>query len=102
MTGERRGWFRVASHLGIPVAEIKTRITHSEFIEWLVFLEKEDENRVKAEYYQAQIAAEIRRTIVKNPRSVKVKDFLLKLGSAEKVTKSKGCWAAALGIKVED
>lgn len=104
MIGERLGWFRVASHLGIPVGELKTRMAYSEYIDWLNFLSKEEERDTKQDYYLAQIAAEVRRGQVKHPNKIHVKDFLVKMvtQAQAKAAKSKQIWAGAVGIKLKD
>ena len=43
------------------MGDLKARITYREFVEWLCFLNKEEERQTKQDYYLAQIAAEIRR-----------------------------------------
>jgi len=105
MTGEKLGWFQVASHLGYSVAELRARITYSEFIDWLTFLRREEERNTKQDIYLAQIAAEIRRGLVKNPKSVKTKDFLMnKTDAPTKVekppSKSKSAWMRSLNMKI--
>jgi len=103
MTGERLAWFRVASHLHLPVSELAERITHSEFLEWLSFLVWENEQHGKSDYYLAQIAAEVVRTRVKDPRTVKTKDFLLQSKKSQepaaKAASSKAIWMEALDLK---
>jgi hypothetical protein len=102
MTGERLAWFRVASHLCIPVEELAERITHREFVSWLEYLNQEDTVVSKEDFYLAQIAAEVRRSFDKYPNKVKTKSFLL--SPAEKktaATDSKSIWLAALNIKPE-
>lgn len=94
----------MAAHLGIPVNELKSRIGYSEFLEWKIFLDKEEERQTKLDYYLAQIAAEVRRGWVKNPKSVKVKDMLLNVqnasGPAEKrIARSKAVWLGAVNLK---
>lgn len=80
------------------MSELRGRITYSEFKEWLLFLELD----TKEDYYLAQIAAEIRRANVKNPNTIKIKDFLIKYRSAseEKTAKSKSAWAKALRMEL--
>ena len=102
--GEKLCWFRVASHLRVTVAELSARITYREFIDWLSFLDLEEERQTKLDYYLAQVAAEVRRGNVKNPKSVKTKDFLVQMkrtGPADKTAKSKVVWAGALGVKLK-
>jgi len=110
MTGERLGWFRIASHLGAPVDELRDRMTYTEFVDWITFLALEQERDEKQDYYLAQIAAEVRRSFVADPKTVKVKDFLMtqksaKVDAAKEVkpkSKSKSAWAAALKLKIGD
>lgn len=113
MSGTRLDWFRVASHLKIPVSELQSRITQSEFRDWLFFLRDEEKVQTKADYYQAQIAAEVRRSYVTQPHTVKTADFLLTFRSpsssevadvkgsvARKSEGSKHIWAAHLKVDV--
>lgn len=106
-------WFQVASHLGIPVSELRDRITESEFEDWLLFIQQEEHRTTKVDHYLAQIAAEVRRTNVKNPSKVKLQDFLLKFKQAEppvsrpskekvvgKPEGSKHIWASILKVDV--
>jgi hypothetical protein len=103
MTGERLQWFRVASHLRIPVAELRSRITYSEFTDWLIYLQREQEREIKYEYALAQIAAEVRRGNVMKPNRIKTMDFLIKIGAPEPlVSKSKQVWFAALNLPGKD
>jgi len=85
------------------VGDLKERITYREFLEWLAFLGKEEERQTKQDYYLAQIAAEIRRGIVKVPKSVKVKDFLIEVQvtpkEKEKMKKSKSFWLGIAKVK---
>ena len=54
---------------------------------------EQEEERVKAEeLYFAQIAAEVRRSYVKYPGKVKVKDFLLQRKPKEQKIPSKEVW----------
>jgi hypothetical protein len=103
LTGERLNWFRVASHLKVPVGELKRRITFTEFLDWCEFLNLEELRHSKMDYYLAQIAAEVRRSFVENPRKVKISDFFIELVSPDKkakVEKSKQSWAAALKLNL--
>jgi len=103
MTGERLAWFRVASHLGIPVEELAERITHREFLNWLEFLDWDEKHHSKSDYYLAQIAAEVRRSFVKNAKKVKTNDFLLqyKDANAPSGKDSKSAWLGFFNIKPE-
>lgn len=92
----------MASHLKVPVRELRQRITFLEFCEWMEFLSLEEDKDTKQDYYLAQIAAEIRRSFVKDPKTVKVKDFLLQRKVQErtvgKAEKSKQFWGQALNM----
>ena len=102
MTGERLLWFRIASHLGLPVEELVERISAREFQGWLEYLQWSEERRTKEEYYFAQIAAEVRKSWVKDRRSVKTKDFLMSPRPPGKDAGSGGSkqkWLAFFSIK---
>jgi hypothetical protein len=91
----------------MTVEELSSRLTYSEFLEWVEFLELEEARHTKQDLYWAQIAAEIRRTIVKSPKDVKVKDFLFEMKAVEppqatpkeRVKKSKSAWLTLFGMK---
>lgn len=87
------------------MGELKERIAFSEFLEWVVFLGKEEARHTKQDFYLAQIAAEIRRGWVKNPKTVKIKDFLAEVestpGPSKPGSKSKSVWLGAFNIKPE-
>lgn len=92
----------MASHLKVPVRELKHRITFTEFLEWLEFLDKEEARHSKTDHYLAQITAEIRRGYVTDPNKVDSRDFLLRVktvGSQHPST-SKAIWAAHLKVKL--
>lgn len=104
MTGEKLAWFRVASHLHIPVEELAARITYRELAGWVDFLEWEQEwdqkSQTKLDYYLAQIAFEICRSVAKEPRKLKVTDFLLKFVDQKQARKqdSKATWLGIFGL----
>ena len=85
--------------------------TSSEFVDWMEYFNQEINFFHREDYYLAQIATEIRRTIVKNPRTVKVKDFIIKFlrkdekslqkDAEEKTKQSKAFWLGAFGIKAK-
>ena len=103
MTGERLLWFRVASHLCVPVEELAERITFTEFLDWIAYLDWEERTPSKQDLYLAAMTAEVRRSWVKNPKSVKAKDFLFERLPATdpKVQKSKSSWATALKMDLK-
>lgn len=70
---------------------------------WLEYLDKEVHEFHREDWYMAQIASEIRRGIVSNPRSVKLKDFILKFTGGSEAARnpmsSKKTWLSIFGIK---
>jgi hypothetical protein len=109
-------WFRVASHLHMTVQEAQTKMTSSEFVMWSEYLVLELNFFHREDYFLAQIAAEIRRSFVKNPSKVGIIDFLIKFVFGEKdkkekdkmdkdleeyTKKSKASWLGFLGIKAK-
>jgi len=77
LTGERKFWYQLASHLHLPLQEVQQKTTSTEFIEWKKYLKEEPNDFHREDYYLAQIAAEIRRGNIKNPRSLKLTDMLI-------------------------
>lgn len=85
--------------------------TSNEFKEWCQFLSDEWQAPKREDYYLAQIAAEVRRTIARNPQRVNVKDFLLRFKfpkkghvltekeKAQRLAASKARWFAIVGMK---
>lgn len=101
MTGEKRDWYRLAFRLGFLVSDLKRQITYSEFLNWQVILAEEEQQAMKAEYYQAQIATEVVRGRIMDPGKVKLDDFLIRFEKApEKRADSKSIWAAHLHMKI--
>lgn len=101
MTGEKLAWFRVASHLHIPVEELAERITYREFVGWQDYFEWELNFHSKLDHYLAQIATQVTRSVVKEPRKVSIKDFLIKFiedGKETKADKSKSVWMSIMGF----
>ena len=95
----------VAFHLGMTVAELKARITHTEFLEWIEFLKIRDRRVTKEDIYMATIAAETRRAWVSTPKKVQVADFILsdpkeQEEKKERMQRSKAAWGAALQLKL--
>ena len=79
-------------------------IAFSEFLDWLEFLNWQESRRDKTDFYFAQLAAEVRRTMVKQPKSVKVKDFYISYTDpavgAARVKKSKSAWGAVFKMNL--
>jgi hypothetical protein len=77
----------------------------SEFLEWVQYLNQEEERNTKADWYLAQIAAEIRRSWVSDVKNVRAIDFLLAHTDAlpepeTELLDSKMVWAACLGVNL--
>ena len=80
--------------------------TSREFVEWSIIVEESEKEFTKQDYYLAQIAAEVRRSFVKNPSKVLLKDFFLQFEEKEKpkmtreqaTTFAKAAWFGRLGI----
>lgn len=101
MTGERLAWFRVASHLGIPVEELASRISHSEFLDWLEYMVWAEQRTDKLDAYLASIAAEVRRSFSKNANKIRNADFLITFDTPKKLSgmAGKNAWLSALNVK---
>jgi len=69
---------RLASELGMALDETKRKTTSQQFVMWCVWLDEKANRFDPLFHYMAAIACEIRRGQVKSPRSVQIKDFLLK------------------------
>ena len=82
---------QLAGHLHLPLQETKNSTTASEFVQWMYWLDKEEDRKrkevTKQDFYLAQIAAEVCRTVVKDRKSVKNADFLLKFEDESKPKK---------------
>ena len=114
MSGERLGWWMLAARLGMPPSMLMDCMTSSEFTEGLAFLVWEKEHDMEFpsvdQYYLAQIAAEQRRAIAKDPKRIKLSDFLLSfskrtkrsttnLSRENRLRAMKSFWANATGLK---
>ena len=112
MTGERLAWWQMADRLGMSLQRCQRETTSTEFLEWLEYVEQDVEVPQRMDFYLAQIAAEIRRSMVRNPNSVKLENFLLNLTLRSKqhkpltetekqmrMARSKAAWYAVLGKK---
>ncbi|KAA3639454.1 MAG: DUF4035 domain-containing protein [Proteobacteria bacterium] len=60
-------------------------MSHREFVSWCAFNKLSPVGDIRHDYYMAQIAAEFRRTIVKEPEKLKINDFMF----FERMTKEK-------------
>lgn len=100
----------------MALQEVMEKTTSSEFIEWMAYLDLEMHQTKKEDYYLAQVAAEVRRSFVKSPQSVHVKDFILSFTQTKKsvpvgeqspevedsLQRSKDFWHSVLGIKKKE
>jgi len=106
MTGERLSWFRLASHLHLPIQHVKQTTSSLDFTNWIVYL-NEEPNRFNALYnYFAQLTAEIRRSWITSAaaKSIKTSDFIIEFVDKKEIVKqkmqtSKRAWLKCLGIK---
>ncbi|MBU0847696.1 hypothetical protein KKH23_10960 [Patescibacteria group bacterium] len=86
--------------------------TSREFVEWQEYLDLDRDTPQREDYYLAQIAAEVRRGMVKAPARVHLKHFLLKFSRKDEEEKpltedqikrraanSKARWSALLRFK---
>jgi len=74
----------------MSVQRAQSEITSTEFVDWVAYLDDEEINGFcREDYYLANIAAEIRRSYVKEPMRVKLEDFLMKFRSDSKLRKPK-------------
>jgi len=58
--------------------------TSTEFLAWQQYFEQEQTKHTREHYYLAQIAAEVRRSNVKNPKAVTPEQLLLKFTTSPK------------------
>lgn len=94
------------------------RTTSVEFVDWLTYLDMETNSFHREDYYLAQIATEVVRSRIENPRKVCIEDMLLKFESKkegklnlefsemeeealieERTKRSKAYWFGVLGVE---
>ncbi len=84
----------------MSVQRAQFEITSSEFVEWIVFLNQEEVKRTKQDFYLTSIATEVRRSYVKYPKKVKMKDLFItyrkKFSVKEKANQAKAFFGALL------
>ena len=75
----------------------------------MMFLDMQERETTVDQVYMAQIAMEIRRTIMKNPNTTRLSSFIFDLDKKvieqkkeDRIKKSKSFWLAALGLKGAD
>ena len=77
MNGEELIWLTLCERLSVPSpAQLKRMISASEFIQWMVYLETEQDRISVDQVYLASIATECRRSYVKDPNKYTIKHFL--------------------------
>lgn len=95
----------------MSVQRCQQETTSTEFVKWQWFLTTDMNLRTKQDYYLAQIAAEVRKTVVKKPQDVSIDDFLLEFREKEqedkppteeelqeRIQKSKAAWLGISGL----
>lgn len=95
---------RVAARLSVTVRELKEKITVTEFLDWVAFLDWEDQRTTMDQHYIAQLTAVVRQHHVKSPNSVKPSDFILRLvtdSDLRRMKNSKSAWLMGTGVKKE-
>lgn len=100
-------WFELASHLKVPVGELMSRISSTEFLEWCLFLEKKRKSELaqptKIEHYLAALRMDVHNAFSKKQTS-KIERFLLSFTTDKAKPKdnamvSKNYWLRAVGLK---
>lgn len=96
----------------MSVQQCQRETTSTEFLEWQDFFAAELKWPDREHYYLAQIAAEVHRTIAKNPKSVNLEKFMISFRTPEDETvrelsedekevylaNSKAAWLGMTGI----
>ncbi len=93
MKGRRLVWFELAAVLGLSVQRTQDETTATEFLDWQTFrnMQRAEQFEIqdKQDWYWAQLACEIRRSVCKDPSKYKVQDFLLRFKSSGKTVRTK-------------
>jgi len=71
----------------MSVQRAQFEIPSSEFVDWVVYLDDEPNRFHRDDYNFARLAAEIRRSYVKDPMTVKEESFLIEFREKKKVKK---------------
>jgi len=93
----------------MPLTRCQRETSSTQFLEWMEYLEQDLNAFHREDYFLAQIAQEIRRTVVKEPEEVKIETFLRKfekkvvevkrkLTREEAAEKSKRRWLPWAGL----
>ena len=106
-------WFELAARLHTPVQRCMVETSSRDFADWKRYRIIEMNTPDRVDYYLMNIAAEIRRVNIANPRNVKLADFVLpftedapkgkkpptKKEIEARTEKSKSAWFALAGVK---
>ena len=71
-------WHHLAVTLGLSLQRCKRETTSTEFVKWQEYFRRDLNIARREDYYWAQCAAEMRRTIAKSPLAVRTDSFLIK------------------------
>jgi len=70
----------------MSLQKCKSETTFFEFLQWIEFLNEEEEGKLKKvekqDFYLAQIAAVVVASNAKDPKGISISDFLMKLNTA--------------------
>lgn len=69
-------WLKIADRLGMSLARVKAETSISDFYLWMAYLEKEVNDFHREDYYWAQIAMMVMKSIKPN-KKWKVEQFLI-------------------------
>jgi len=97
----------------MTLRECQSRVSSKEFVLWKYYLQNEHLRFHREDYLFAMVAAEVRRTIVKNPNKVDPKDFLLKFQDTRSneiseedkqraLSFDKSFWLETVGLDVDE
>ena len=88
--------------MSIPVQELQQRTTSSEFVEWMQYLEEEQNEPTVEHHYLAQIAAVIAQAHSKKGKKVKLSDFIIRFTDTKPkrsdCESSKAFWFGLVGL----
>lgn len=76
-------WCKLAQAIGRPICEVKDTVPFSEILLWRAYFNTEHERHEKIEWYLAQVAMEINRSMSSKKRSWKIRDYLIKFRKSQ-------------------
>lgn len=83
MTGERLGWFRLASHLHMSLQQCQNETTSSEFTEWMEYFDQDVNAFHREDYLLANVIAHLYILLTTTKKRIKLEDYLLKFKTKE-------------------